>query len=166
MKFVVTKSKTILGKVITWGLDEPVSHFSLVFDQRFVISSNLLGVHLSWYKTLCQNSVSYYEIDMPLPLEKEEEVYLAIMNGFDGSNYDYDLFLKFIEAGIKKKLFKKPIDLSKSSTQNNKFLCTEIIQLLPDWLVSADTKQKTLGLVSPWMLFNILVTEIKKNDPE
>lgn len=163
MKFVVTKSNTILGRLITWGLNEPVSHFSIVFDNKLVISSNLLGVHLSWFPTLMKSSLTMYEIEVPMDLAREEEIYQSIITSFDGAPYDFKQFFKFLWAGFKFKFFKIPIDTTKTSIQNNAYLCTEIIQVLPDWVVSLDTKQKTLGLVSPWYLFSVLATEIKND---
>src|SRR3972149_5686290 len=110
MKLIWTKSKAPLSVLIRWGLNEPVSHFAIVFDDFLVFHSNLVGVHMvSMNRFLKSTAQIVYEKNYAMVLEDEEAIYRAIISKHDGEPYDFGAFFYFIWRVLLHKFFKTPV---------------------------------------------------------
>lgn len=132
MKIVFTRGNSILSKFICWLSGDPVSHMAIVFDDKLVFHSNLLGVHITWYNTFLKKSQVVLFLEYTLTLEKEEEVYSAIINNFDGKSYDYGALLFFFWRGCLYKFFNIPLPSRNLWGDRDRFLCDELVQVLPE----------------------------------
>lgn len=162
MRLLFTKNNMPLSWLIRWGLDEPVSHVSFVFDEKLVFHSQLFGVHLAWFDTFKKSQTIVYELDISGSLEYEESVYLSLLGQVDGRPYDYKAFCYFMWRGLLKKVFGIP--MPKTSIHNDKraFLCTELAFVILK-LLKLDEKEIDLSVTSPFQLFQIARRII--NDP-
>jgi hypothetical protein len=152
MKLIWTKNKMPLSWLIRWGLDEPVSHFAIVFDGRIVFHSNLFGVHLKWFDTFKKSQEIVFSIDIKLPLEQEEQVYLDIIGTQDGQSYDYCAFFYFMWRGFLRKFFGIPMPLKSFANQKKAFLCTELAFAILN-LLKLNEKDLDLSITSPFQLY-------------
>lgn len=152
MRLIWTKNKMPLSWLIRWGLDEPVSHFAIVFDDRLVFHSNLFGVHLEWFNTFKKHQEIVFQINVSLPLEKEERVYLDILGQHDSKPYDYLAFIYFMWCGFLRKFFNK--EMPKRSQLNNTgaYLCTELAFVILN-LLKLEEKDLDLSITSPFQLY-------------
>ena len=158
MKLIWVKGTASLSKFIMWGLKEPVSHFAVVFDDKIVFHSDLLGVRIMWYPSFLKTHEVVYEMDFSnATLDQQEEVWQSIVTKFDGKGYDYKAFLYFTWRGILWRFFKKTFPSSNPWGSDSAFLCTEIAKTLPDWVVPASIKSKDLGMVSPYKLWEMMI---------
>ncbi len=130
MRLIATRSSSILSKAIRWATDQPASHFAIVFDERFVFHSNLLGAHPEFYTTFRKKNDLVDEQVFNLTLEQEESVYQAIVQNFDGKQYDFGALLFAGLARLSNKLFKTPLPKKNKWSDANKLLCTEIFLIL------------------------------------
>lgn len=154
MKLIWVSGTLPLSKAIMWLLNEPVSHFAILFDEKIVFHSDLLGVKISWYATFLKTHTVVYEIDhTDASLDLQESTYQSIISQYDGKNYDYGAFLYFTWRGMLKKLFNKPIPAKDPWGSKNGFLCTEMVQTLPDSIVPAKIKADDLSITSPYQLW-------------
>lgn len=154
MKLIWVSGTLPLSKAIMWLLNEPVSHFAIVFDEKIVFHSDLLGVKISWYATFLKTHTVVYEIDhTDAALDLQEATYQSIISQYDGKNYDYGAFFYFAWRGLLKKLFNKPIPTKDPWGSKNGFLCTEMVQTLPDSIVPTDIKADDLSITSPYQLW-------------
>lgn len=158
MKLIFTKGTSPLSWLIRHALDEPVSHFAIVFDEKFVVHSNLYGVQLKWFSTFTKHSEVVYEIPYNLSLQKEEEIYQSIMNRFDEAPYDWTAFAYFTWRALLLKFLKKPLPMTNPYGTKNSFLCTELANCLPG---SIYPKTEDLGITSPYALYKSVIA--KKN---
>lgn len=157
MKLLWVKGTAPLSKLIMWGLNEPVSHFAVVFDDKIVFHSDLLGVRLAWFPSFMKTHEIVEEMDFPsLKLDLEEEVYQSIITNFDGKSYDYGAFLYFCWRGVLWKLFDKPLPSKNAWGSEDAFLCDELAKVLPDWVVPPEIKAMDIGMISPYKLFILL----------
>ena len=153
MKLLFVTGKLPLSKLITWGLDEPVSHFAILFDDKLVFHSDMLGVRISWLDGFLKTHSIVHEIEHVLPLEEEEAIYKAVISKYDGKMYDYTGFAYFVWRGVLKKFFGKAIPDHNPWGAKKGFLCTEMAATLPDSIVPAEIKSKDLGIFSPYRLW-------------
>lgn len=140
-----------------WGLDEPISHFAVVFDNSIVFHSDLTGLHIQWFKTFLKTHEVVYELDYSPGLEQEEAIYQGVLNAYDGRGYDYGAFVYFAWRALLKKLFNKPMPEKNPLGHKDRYLCDEVVQLLPDEICPPALKQMDLAMKSPyqvWLLLN------------
>jgi len=162
MKLIFTKSNLPLSVLIRWALNEPVSHFAVVFDSKFVIQSNLLGVQLNWLNTFKKHSEIVFSIEKDLTLEMEEQVYRSLLDNFDGRSYDWAAFFYFMWRAILNKSLGVPIPSKSPYGSPLKFLCTEIYSALPEWLFGK--KIDNLNIMSAYKVYKAL-TSSQESDP-
>lgn len=160
MKLLWTKSSLPLSKLIRWGLKEPTSHFVIVFDDKLAFHSNLSGTHIEWYNTFQKHCEIVYEINYPLPLDKEEEVYQNILNSYNEKSYDYPGFLYFIWRGILFRFFNKPFPTKNPWGKEDSYLCTELATTLPEWLIPELKQIEDFSLMSPYKLYCIVKKDV------
>jgi hypothetical protein len=162
MKIVWTKSKLPLSVGIRWLLEEDSSHVMFIFDDKFAVQSNLIGVQLGWASTVLKHCEIVHEMTFSLPLQDEETIYRSIMDNFDDEPYDFKAFAYFAWRGFLKKFFKKPMPTH--SPYNSKgFLCVEIAKEI-EW----STINPRLGFInaialnitSPTKLYKYMVKSL------
>ena len=153
MKFLWLKSKLPLSKFIMWGLDEPCSHFAIVFDKKLVFHSDMTGLHITWLDSIQRSHEIVFEMDVPMDLEGEENMYQAIISQYHGAMYDFGAFLYLTWRGFLKKFFKRPLPPTNPWASKNRFICDEIIQLLPVELVGEEIKNADLSIRSPYQVW-------------
>lgn len=139
-----------------WGLDEPVSHLAIVFDNKIVFHADLLGVRLAWYPTFLKSREIVYEIEFDLTLEQEEEVYQNIITQNDGKSYDYGAFIYFMWRGLLKKCLNKPMPNTNPWGSEDRYLCDELVEVLPDFIVPRSVKNVDIGMKSPWQVYLLM----------
>lgn len=153
MKLVFTKNTSPLSKLIRFGLGEPVSHFGIVFDNGIIFHSNLMGAHVEWYKSFTKKNSTVEFLDYALPLEKEESIYLSILNTNDGAGYDFKALIYFGYRILLFRLFKIAIPKTNEYQDASKFLCTELAKALPPYILPDSIRSKDLSIVSPYKLY-------------
>lgn len=157
MKLLFVKGTAPLSKVIMWGLDEPVSHFAVLFDDKIVFHSNLSGIHIQWFNTFKKTCQIIHEIEYNPGLEKEEEIFQAILDAHDGKGYDFGAFAYFAWRAALLKFLKKPLPETNPWGSKDRYLCDEVIQLFPDEICPPSVKKMDLSMKSPyqvWLLLN------------
>lgn len=157
MKLLWVKGNLPLSKLIMWGLDEPVSHFAICFDDTIVFHSDLTGMHISWKATFDKTHATVYSVDIELPLEQEEAIYKSIITQYDGSGYDYGAFAYFCWRAALYKFFKKPLPNTNPWGSTHRFLCDEEIQILPAEIVGEEIKKMDLAMRSPYMVLKLIL---------
>jgi hypothetical protein len=148
MRVIFTRSVMPLSQLIRWGLREPVSHMAIVFDDKVVFQSNLLGVHLVSYSKFISSSEIVMERRADLSLEDEEDVFQSISLNSEGRLYDFAGFLFFLWRGFLYRLFRTPLPSRNPWGHKDSYLCTELAESLPDsmWIF----KPKDFGMSSPY----------------
>ncbi len=153
MKVIFTKSSLPLSVVIRGILSEPVSHFGIVFDNGIIFHSNLLGTHIEWYGSFKKHCEIVYEIEYPMTLEQEEAVYQSILTTYDDHGYDYGALFYFGYRALLFRIFGIALPKKNEWAQSDKFLCTELVGTLPDYILPLSVKTEDLSLTSPYKLY-------------
>lgn len=164
MKLIFTKSSQPLSKLIRAGLNEPVSHFGIVFDNGIVFHSNLLGTHVEWYKTFTKHCDIVYQIEYAMTLEQEEAIYQTILNTYDELGYDFGALFYFAYRVAAYKFFSVPMPSKNEWSKSDKFLCTELAGTLPNSIVPASIKTEDLSIVSPYSLYLKIKASLAEKD--
>jgi len=154
LKLIFTKGTSPLSWLIRHGLKEPVSHFAIVFDDKFVIHSNLYGVGLKWFSTFTKHAEVVYEIEYKVMNQVEENIYSDIMNNCDASPYDWTAFIYFLYRALLFRVLGKPIPKTNPWGRNNAFLCTELASQLPTYICP---RGDDLAITSPYSLYKSLI---------
>lgn len=161
MTLIWTKSALPLSKLIRWTMNEPVSHFGIVFDNGIVFHSNLLGTHIEWYGSFVKNCDIVHSIEIPLSLEAEEAVYKNLLNTYDDKPYDFGALFYFGYRALLKKFFGVPLPQRNEWAKADNFLCTEIAGVLPESVMPK--LPRDLAITSPYTLY-LRITESKPKD--
>lgn len=152
MRLIWTKNKMPLSWLIRWGLDEPVSHFAIVFDDRLVFHSNLKGVNVDWFDNFKKHHTIVFERHFNVGLSTEEKVYLDVIGKKIGKPYDFLGFIYFAYIGLKKKLFGTKTPNDNIFNQPEAYLCTELADVIYGFM-GVDKTQKELAMISPYQLY-------------
>ena len=161
MKIVWVRSNKLFSKLIMWVLEEPVSHMAIVFDNKIVFHADLMGVRLAWYPTFLKTHQVVEEIDFDLSLQDEEEVYQSIITANDGKPYDYGAFAYFTYRGLLRKCFGTPLPEKNPWGSEDRYLCDEMVEVLPDWIIPQSVKEVDIGMKSPWQVYLLLKATLK-----
>lgn len=166
VKFMFTKSHAPLSLLIMWGLDEPCSHFSIVFDEKIVFHSNLLGAHLKWFKNFVKSSTPVFQLEWEAPLDFQEALYQEIED-VEGNWYDFLAFFYFCWRAFLRKLFKIPFPKKNAWSNSKMMLCTAIAMTCQkQGLIPADVD---LEMISPFQVYEHLkmsMLELKKKQEQ
>lgn len=157
MKILWTKSNLPLSRFIRWGLKESCSHVVIVFDDKIVFHSNLLGTHIEWFATFKKTVTVVHEKEYKLPLEQEEVLYQNVIDKDDQKAYDYKAFAYFIWRAFLFRVFKSPFPAVNAWGSKDGFLCTGLASQLPAEFIPGLEKVKDGDMVSPeqlWLLLN------------
>lgn len=163
MKLLFVAGTAPLSKLIMWGLDEPCSHFAILFDDKIVFHADLTGVHIAWYEHFAKTHSIVHELDFSdASLDLQEEAYQAIISQYYGKMYDFGSFVYFFWRAALKKVFKVAMPLRSPWGSKKTFLCTEIAGVMPDEVVPAEIKSsRDLGMTSPYQLWLLLSPRAK-----
>jgi hypothetical protein len=159
MKLIFTRSGLPLSKVIRWGLKEPVSHVAIVFDDKLVFQSNLLGVGIEGIYRFKAAAEFVYTIDIPLSAVVEEDIYMNLLKKYDGKPYDFKAFLYFSYRAVLKQLFNTPFPAKNEWGDPNAFLCDGLLaalldtQCIPAWLREALVSLGDIEIRSPYQAY-------------
>lgn len=162
MKIIFTRSPLPLSKVIRWGLKEPVSHVAIVFDDKLVFQSNLLGVGLEGIYRLTKSAEIVYTIDVPLDAKAEEAVYQNLLEHYDGQPYDYGAFLYFSWRAALHRFFGTPFPAKNIWGSKSDFLCDGLLAALldtpetPEWLKTAIQDLGDIEMKSPYEVYEAI----------
>jgi|CXWL01.1.fsa_nt_gi hypothetical protein len=149
MKLLFTKSKLPTGPLITWGLEEPVSHFEVLFFGTLILQSNFFGVHISKSSDSKKYTHVVFEKEIKLDFQKEALLFVTIIMNYFGKKYDWAFFFSLVMSAIKKKLFRMPISPESIKWRSrDRFLCTEVVVFLKDVLGNIE-----VGNGSPYQLW-------------
>jgi hypothetical protein len=162
MMFLWTTAPKIGSKAICWALEEPVSHFSMVFDESesgfgIVFQSTLSnGVGFDWFRDFYQaHRIIYALRPKPITFQEEEKIYQSIVSRSYGAQYDWPLFAEFGFYAIRRRVTGQPLPARGRLGSKSAYLCTELGQSLhefcPDYvpLLPGD-------LITPFQLYNLM----------
>ncbi len=153
MKLIFTKSGLPLSVAIRGLLNEPVSHFGIVFDNGVVFHSNLLGTHIEWYGSFVKHCEIVYQLDYEMSLEQEETIYRNILNTYDDKPYDFGALFYFAYSAVCHRLFGTALALKNKWAKSDSYLCTELAATLPDSIIATTVKTEDLSIISPYQLY-------------
>lgn len=147
IKLLWTKSKLPLGPLITWGLDEPVSHFAVEFFGKIVIHSNFYGVHPTLSPDFYKWSKVVYQKEYATGDDYAARLFVSILNNYWGKKYDWKWFWGLVRHALVYKLTGRPIPDEIKTRSRDKYLCTEVVEFLTVLVGSVD-----VGNGSPFLL--------------
>lgn len=156
MKLIFTKSKEPLSVLIRWGLREPVSHFAIVLEDKYVFHSNLLGTNLKWFDTFSKHCEVVYSIELPLNKDQEDVLWDNIVNQYDDCYYDFKAFMYFFWRGLLFRCFGKPFPRINPWGDEKSLLCTGLGRALPVDLFPQLLKVQDFEMISPFQLYKLL----------
>jgi len=159
MMFLFTTSNKIGARAIRWALNEPVSHFAICFDETengygIVFHSTMNGVKFDWWNNFYQhNKIVYALKPKSLGLQKEEQVYQAIVRRHYGRGYDIGAFLAFSYYALRRKFTGASIPIGENAGSADRYLCTELAHSLRELCPEFLPQSLPLSLISPYALF-------------
>lgn len=163
MMFLFTTSNKIGARAIRWALNEPVSHFAVVFDESedgygIVFHSHFSGVSFDWFKHFySQNRI----VHALRPKEKtslptEEKIYQAVVSKMYGKDYDRTLFAEFTFYALRRKLTGKEIPRLGRYGKGDAYLCTEVARNLQAAHPAYLSQTLTGDLITPFQLYTLM----------
>ena len=154
MKVIFTSSKLPFSWLIKWTFNQPVSHVAFVFDDKWLIHSNFLGVNFQWFSAWKKSNNVVFELSYDLSLLQQEALFQSILDSHAEDPYEWAGFLYFCWRGLLYKLFR--MSLPKSNPLNGKgMLCTELLVSLPPWITNLP-EDIDLSIITPYNLYEIL----------
>jgi len=166
MKLNFTFSSLPLSPIEKWFLQEPVSHFTMVFEpDQLLFQSNLMGVCIDWFPNFLKSNTVVYSIEVPMTQDAEEGVYQKSMQGYDGAGYAYGGYFYFAWRLILRKFFGQPLPPKNPWVAPGTFLCVGLAQALdvdgvPDWLRQAVRTIPDTEMITPYGLYQHLVKAV------
>ena len=135
MIFLFSKSNKLGSRLIKWGLDEPVSHFAMVFDERpggygILFHSHFQGVGIQWFNDWQKdNEIVYAYAVKPAPtVLQEEQVYQVFVRNFYGKPYDFQSMAYWAWRLFLYKYYGKQVPVENAWGSPTKYLCYEIAE--------------------------------------
>ncbi len=163
MKILYTRNGLPLSRLIRWGLDEPVSHMAIEFDDKIIFQSNLFGVHLTFASNFRAKNEVVFEQTLPTTEVEENATYFNVIAKHEGRSWDFSAFFYWAYCVINFKLLKKPYPSVNKLASKRADLCVELARSLPERF---SIKGIDLAMVSPYAVFLIVdsILEKLKND--
>jgi len=162
MKMIWTKSALPFSKLVRYGLGTDCSHFAIVFDTPaggLMFESNLLGTHPKFYKSALAHMEVVHQIDLPLHIVDEDEVWDEVVARLDGREYDWGAFFYFCWRGALKKFFARPLPKKNAWAKDGTDLCVEVFSAVKKYTALKDVAIE-LSMTGPHELY-LLLTEAK-----
>ena len=132
--YLLWTRSTLLGQsddIITWGLEEPVSHFSVQVGDEVGHSSWDKGIDMMSLEDLLKTRKIIYSIHIPAS-EQECADFMNNINENIDKRYDFRFFFWLLWRVILKKFFRIPVPDEIKSEDSRAWLCTEIIDFIPE----------------------------------
>ena len=170
MIFMFTKNKLPFSKILQWCLKEPSSHFACVFmltpKHGVVVHQRFNGFTVNFlHNFLEKNDVVAAIKPKTTNLKMEKRIFLALMNRYDGTEYDFKGLLYFCWRVVLLKLVNAPIPKVNRWGSNKEPICTgvsnEIRTIKPDWF-SEDFIDG--DIITPWRLYLMMMGTGKFED--
>lgn len=149
MKLIFTKSTAPLSVLIRWGLNEPCSHFAIVFYENFVVHSNLVGVHTDFLNTFETHAEVVHEIEYDPGDLEQLRILKNLISTSAGHGYDYGALLYFMWSVFLFRFFKRPMPRRNQWGSTSLYLCTELARSLPPEIL----QDLDLAMTSPEQLY-------------
>lgn len=133
MKLVWSKSNLPLSVFIRAITGEDCSHFAFVFESSakgLMFESNLLGTHPCFYQSSLKTHTIVHEVDLPLDISVEDDIWDIVVEKYDGRGYD---FLGALYLGWRKLLqrfLKLPLPEKNKWAQPGQYFCDEVYDVL------------------------------------
>jgi hypothetical protein len=159
MKILFSTTNQIVSKIIRKGLNEPVSHVALQFENGIVVHSSMTGVQTDWKDEYLSENIIVYEI--PIIIKNENEFLNNMMTETNNKKYDYSAFFYFCWRGLLKKIFKKPFPKKNKFGKNHAYICTELVKMIPDDKIQEKLKNIDLEMISPYVLYKLIKRDKK-----
>ncbi len=150
-----------MSQLIRWGLNEPVSHFAIILDDKIVFQSNFFGTRLCWKKKFLNHSTIVFKKELSLSSEQEEAVYNELVL-LDGHPYDFLALFYFIWRGFLWRFLGLQFPKSNLLGQKTAFLCTELAKSLTSALKIE--LPDNLDMLSPYRLYLLFENENGNNE--
>lgn len=164
MRIETSKNNLPLSKVIIWGTNSKSSHFITVFDEKFVIHSNLFGVHPKWYKSFLKQNEIIESVEIECSLELEERTYISLLDSEDGKGYDIPALIYWTYRGFLYRYFNVPLPKRNIWSSDRLLLCLAIYGKLPYELTGQKIDEDELEMMTPDQLMGIIKTRIKNGE--
>lgn len=134
MRFVWTKN-TRLGDsldLIAFFLQEPVSHFGIVFSNDHVMHWSFTGFHMDYLGKFLERRNIIYTLDFEVSKYREDKIFQQMKDKHDNSQYDYFYLLWLVWRCALLLILKNPIPyVSPKLDLKNHMICNEAIEGLP-----------------------------------
>ena len=147
MRLIWSKSKSITGPLITWGLNSPVSHFAIEFHDDIIFHSNFSGINVMHKSDFLKKSDVVYSKTIDMSFEDEAMLLSNIMKNYYGKKYDWKWFISLSIAAVKNRILGTPLPEDVKSKSRDKYLCTECVTFLEPVIGKVD-----IGNGSPYLL--------------
>lgn len=164
MRFETSKNYLPLSKLIIWGTNSKSSHFLTVFDQKFLIHSNFLGVHPKWYNTFLKSNEIVESVEIECGLELEERIYKSLLDIEDSKGYDFPALIYWFYRGFLRKFFGIPVPKSNKWASSKLLLCLAIYGKLPYEVTGSKIDEDELEMMTPDELMSIIKERIKNGE--
>lgn len=132
MKLVFTKKEVFRkGDLITWGLEEPVSHVGMLFDNGMALHSSFFGgVMIQTKEQFFKNRVGVLAVD--LIGHDDATIFRMAEEKLNKKEWDYDfLYAAYLACeALGLKLFNKRISNAVSFESMNDIICHEILEFV------------------------------------
>lgn len=140
------------------------SHLLFVFDKTLVVQSTLFkGVGLAWFPEFLKHNKIAWQIDLPISVEKEEEVYQALMGAYSGEGYDYGALAFWFFSGVEKLMFNMPWPRKNLWQDPDKKLCIGVYMGLPEWLTGPKLSEEEIEMTTPDKIGQIIKKNLVEN---
>jgi len=160
MRFLFVKSNKPMSKLIMWVLNEPVSHFAIYFpSHKSVFHSSTSGVRAILDKDFFQQYEIVFELTCDNGLSVDG-IFSKISKCYMGKAYDYGAFLFFLPIILAKKMFKYSYKRNLWS-KRNKYLCTELVEVIKLNLSLDIEWPERLDTITPYQLY-LIMSQSKK----
>lgn len=134
LAIISTKNHSPLSWMIRKMSGSNSSHLAIVFDDKFIIQSNLLGFGMDYYPTFIKKQTVVKRVDISSELGGEDHIWSDLMDIYGTS--DYDLKALFYDGWrfLLHKTLKIRLPSKNKYNSPNKYLCTEVIGVLDTYL--------------------------------
>lgn len=164
MRFETAKNSLPLSKIIRWGVKTKSSHFLSVFDKRLVLHSALFGVDLKWYKNYLLHNEIVESVEIEIPSELEERIYISFLDAEDGKGYDYPALAYWFYRGFLNRYFGVAIPQRNAWSSNRLLLCLAIYSKLPYEVTGEKIDDDELEMMTTDQLMGIIKARIASGE--
>lgn len=164
MRFETSKNNLPLSIIIRWGTDSKGSHFLSVFDNKFVIHSNFMGVNLAWYNYFLKHNEIVRSVQIDCSLELEEKTYQSLLNSDAGDGYDFPALAYWFWRGLLNILFKIPVPNRNAWSSNHLLLCLAIYGKMPHELTGQKIDDDVLEMMTPDKLIDMIIKRVESGE--